>query len=468
MELEEIYTKFLTLEERLDLFNVQIDGVKYWERVRANIFLTLFEKIAGSGSITPASDTKQKKMKRFIASIFRLGRNPFLSKKKDVLIVGSPRRILQSDGCWWDIYTDPIIEKFDFSYVSVENQYLQNHAKPAKTPNLKYMDFLDFRAYVKQKRPFGSFSISTEERAHLLLVKKEIEQIFQTKINIEAITVAVLKKRKAALPLYMKLLRKIQPKIVVVVVGYGKEDLVEACRLLKIPIIELQHGVISPYHPGYSYPSREKMFFPDYLLTFGDYWLEAANYPLDEDRILSVGYPYLESEMEKYRSVEKKKQIVIISQERIGLQLSKFGVALSEMKKFDHRIIYKLHPREIAHWRESYPWLVDADLEVIDEPGISLYELFAQSSIQIGVFSTAIYEGLAFGLQTFLVDLPGVEYFDQLIKKQVVTKVNSAEDFLEKFELQSKVASFESEHFFKSNAIEAIIQELKRIMNSDA
>ena len=289
MELDEIYQKFLTLEDDLNLFNATIDSVLFWERVRSNIFLGMFERIVGSESIKPPASTRRKKLMRLVTSVFKPGRNPFRSKEKDILIVGSPRRMLQSDGLWWDIYTDPILEEIGLSYVSIENQYLQKHSSPAKTSNLKYMDYLDFLAYIRQKRNSGSFSITTEERNILITMKNEIKQRFQVSMNIEAIVVATLKRRKAALPLFVKLLRKVKPKIVVVVVGYGKEDLIEACRSLDIPTIELQHGVISPYHPGYSYPDRSKKFFPDYLLTFGDYWIDAADYPLEKERILSVG-----------------------------------------------------------------------------------------------------------------------------------------------------------------------------------
>jgi hypothetical protein len=465
MELGEIYERFLSLEDELDLFEKKVDNVAFWERVRASVFLTMFEMIVRSEAIMPVPGMRRRKLMRLFTSIFKVHRNPFLSRERDVLFVGSPRRLLQSDGRWWDIYTDPIIERLDTSYVSVENQYLQKHSKPAKTSNLKYMDFLDFWAYIKQKKPFGSFSLTGEERSLLKSISEEFENRFQTDMDIEEITVGVLKRRRAALPLFIRLLRRVKPKIVIIVVSYGKEDLVEACRALSIPVIELQHGVISRFHPGYSYPVVKKLF-PDYLLTFGDYWLDSAEFPLDRDRIRSVGYPYLENQKAKLRNVEKKRQAVIISQERIGLHLSRFAVELSEAKEFDYNIVYKLHPREAARWKESYPWLVDANLKVVDDPSVSLYKLFAESSIQIGVFSTAIYEGLSFGLQTYLVDLPGVAYFEQLIQTQVVTKVSSVDDFLEKLKLQTDMSLFESEHFFKSNAIANIIQELKRIMNA--
>jgi len=469
MELGDIYREFLILEDELKLFKATIDGVAFWERIRTNVFLRMFEMIVGSES-SPPPDLGRKKLRRLITSIFKPRRNPFISSRKDILFVGSPRRMLQSDGYWWDIYTDPIIEKMSSSYASLENQYLQKHATPAKTSNLKYMDFLDLIAYIKQKSPFGSFSITSEERSLLRLIKDEIEQRFNVQMNIESIILGALKRRKAALPLYTRVLRRVKPKVVVMVVSYGKEDLVEACRILGIPTIELQHGVISQYHPGYSYPGdeRTKNFFPDYLFAFGDYWLTAADYPLEKDRILCVGYPYLENEMGKYRDLEKKKQVVIISQERLGQQLSEFAVELSKRNEFDYRIVYKLHPREVSRWKELYPWLCDADVEVVDDPGISLYKLFGESSIQIGVFSTAIYEGLSFGLRTFLVDLPGVEYFDQLVEKNIVTKVTSVEDFLEQLKSLSDSQLFENEHFFKSNAVEGIIRELDRIVNSDS
>ena len=48
--------------------------------------------------------------------------------------------------------------------------------------------------------------------------------------------------------------------------------------------------------------------------------------------------------------------------------------------------------------------------------------MFSVSEYQLGVFSTALYEGVEFGCKTILADLPGIEYMDQFIKYNHLSK----------------------------------------------
>jgi hypothetical protein len=247
--------------------------------------------------------------------------------------------------------------------------------------------------------------------------------------------------------------------------SYGKETFVEACKFLGIPVVELQHGVINKYHLGYSFPgtSRIKRTFPDYLFVFGDFWKQVAEYPIEKERIFSVGYPYLESEIKKYPAVKKQNQILFISQGTIGREMSRFACELSERENFPYSIAYKLHPGEYSRWRSEYPWLVKPKVRVVDNDEFPLYRLFAESKIQIGVHSTAIFEGLKYGLRTFLLDLPGVEYMDYLIEKHVATMVTSVDDLIEKLQ-KGKSSRIPMDFFFKPNSLDNIIKALDELL----
>jgi len=464
---KELYDKLLQLEEDLDLFNQAMSGVLFWERVRAGIFFRITQSTISGQPSSTIRYSALKKIEFYLSSIIDLSRNPLLSRTKDVLFVGNERRLLRDDGRWWDIYTDPVIDYLDASYVSIEHDYLLNHRAPAKTANLRRLDFLYFLANLKRALGLARVSLTTEEKQLAHQISVEVSKRFGVDIDIGKAVQLTLEKRKANLGLYTCMLKRIRPKVVVIVVSYGKEDLIEACKSLRIPTVELQHGVISPYHPGYAFQGdlRRKSTFPDYLLTWGDYWQKCTEYPLDADHIVSVGYPFIEEMKRKQIDVTKKQQILIISQERIGTLISRFAVKLSEIEGLDYKIVYKLHPRECDSWRETYPWLADANLEVIDTTDAILHKLFAESMIQLGVFSTAIYEGLSYGLDTYLIDAPGVEYFTSLLKTGQVRKVSSSEELLNFINKQEASLPFDSEYFFRSNAIENIIRFLHDLVS---
>ena len=262
-----------------------------------------------------------------------------------------------------------------------------------------------------------------------------------------------------------------KPSIAILVIGYAniREFFIDACKLNNIPTIELQHGIIHPDQLAYSYPEKqEKRCFADYLLTFGDFWNENIDFPISKNFVYSVGYPFFEKKVNKFRDIIPEDQILIISQGTVGIELSRFAVDLSRKIK-NFKIVYKLHPSEAEVWKEIYPELFvesqSGSIEVVsDHP--ALYYLFAKSKIQIGVSSFAIIEGLAFELQTYLINYPETQFLNYLIEKQIVHLVNSVDELIEKIENPKAADSnFRQNYFFKRNSLKNIIDKIEDLRN---
>lgn len=152
------------------------------------------------------------------------------------------------------------------------------------------------------------------------------------------------------------------------------------------------------------------------------------------------------------KNVPTSEQLLFISQPNIGDSFSRMAAELAADPDVGFDIVYKLHPHEYYGWRATYPELVDADSTVVDSDDPPLYELFARSSAQVRVFSTAIYEGLSFDLDTYLIDLLGIEHHANLYRDGPAKLVGSSQ------ELRQALARPESgivdpERFFNSNAI---------------
>ena len=374
------------------------------------------------------------------------------------------------DGLWWDIYCDPVIEHLSNIYkcVLLESPYLNAHLTPSKTKNIKYLDLPVFLAGLLRRTKLIRFSLSKYEQNIIGEIQNIIEKNFN--IHFDEFPVLLLNQlyfRKSIFSFYTWILKKSRPKIVVVICGYGNKIFIEACHKLSIPVVELQHGSsVGRYHIGYSFPKKHdnEIRFPDYLLTFGDFWKNRSEYPIGSEKIFSVGYPFFEIEVSKYKNIKKRHQIIFISQGTIGHTLSAFAVQLNSIKNFSYKIIYKLHPGEYSRWRKEYPWLVGSGIEVIEDDKKSLYCLLSESKIQIGVYSTAIYEGLGFGLKTFLINLPGIEYMHELIEYGAVTVVTNVSKLVEQLDkpTQNKVLS---EFFLKNNSLENIKDCLRKIFD---
>lgn len=150
--------------------------------------------------------------------------------------------------------------------------------------------------------------------------------------------------------------------MIFVVVSYENLAIVAAAKSLGIEVIELQHGTITDYHLGYSYPLKTRLdgeipYFPDKILTFGDYWINDENCPLSKDKIIPIGFSYFEVQSKDYINAEPiDNQVLFISQGVIGKYLSQIAYEFAKPKKiiksFINCIPESMRPggRTIRNW----------------------------------------------------------------------------------------------------------------------
>ena len=301
-------------------------------------------------------------------------------------------------------------------------------------------------------------NFTDDEKELISNVQQELEEKFKIKVNLFEIIEMHILNFTHDYKKYKELFLKKKPKIIFVVVAYENKAVVAAAKDLGITVIELQHGTISNYHLGYSYPKGSRAlgdiaYFPDKILTFGDYWIDEDYCPISKINIISIGFPYFEIQSKEYIDINANdNQILFISQGVIGKQLSKIAYELANACP-DYKIIYKLHPGEYVTWRDNYPNLVKGDnldnFSVIDNSETPLYQFFGESAYQIGVCSTAIYEGLMFNCKTFVVDLPCIEYMADLIEDNFVCKINNVDDLVDNL-TTFKPRGYDKDFFFKN------------------
>ncbi|USZ71467.1 hypothetical protein [Natronosalvus halobius] len=454
---------FEDFELNHSLFDLRIDDVAIWERIRFRAFREI-QKQNGMGQAHTGIEKNWRDYTRGFWLFLRnlVIKNPYFGGKHDILYVGHHRRKKREDGYWWDIYCDPIHEACGQSYLHVESPHRLEHHTPAKTSNLRYLDLAQYAGTIQQMLGVNEPTIPAIKRRKLKDAQQAIRREFDTDVDLLSRAKEQLHVRRTTLPFYEYFLKRVDPELVVMIVSYIRETLVEACDNLGIPVVELQHGVIYEHHFGYSYPDpRTKETFPDYLLTFGDFWKDAVKFPIPDERVISVGYPYLEQSIGEYKDVKSKEQLLFISQGTIGRQLSKFAMEAERHPDINHEIVYKLHPGEYNRWEAEYPWLLEADFEIVDDSDRQLYQLFAESSAQIGVGSTAVYEGLAFGLETFVYECPGSSVLQPLVDEDTANLVSSANDLASL--LGHRKVSFDREYYFTPGATEQACTVIERL-----
>lgn len=407
-----------SLEEKYGLLDYEIDGVKCWQSERMRIYYLLAEKL-GIFSTAHARLSPWQKVGHLLKYAgYSIRDNLFTLTKADVVIIPH-RRTVRVNGMHIDIYTQYFLDDMQAGteWLELENAYQGMHKK-SRNAQTHYTDWIALAAAV-----YGRFVrpvLTDADRQLLGSIETEIEATCGVRIDIGTFMKKRIRIFKAQYTLYRMLFKTVAPKTLYLVVSYGKAAAIQAAKEVGAEVIEFQHGVFSPYHLGYSFPNRKTPleYFPDRFYVWSAYWKALMVLPLPEDDVVIDRFRYLDAQKKKFTDLQKNPmQAVVISQAALGEEIAK--TLLEELDRFEGYIIkYKLHPEEYESW-QKHPSLVKlsrmANVEIIKEE-VPLYALFASSALQIGVFSTALFEGVEFGCKTLLLNLPGVEYMDRFIE----------------------------------------------------
>jgi hypothetical protein len=454
MKPTEVVEKIFDIEKELNLFDQKISGVYFWKLIRLSIFSKINEKL---GTYEQAHNKEQNSHLQKIKSIYPKLKNTYLysvfsrTSEVDTLVFEHGRKVLV-DGEYVDIYTYYKVDELEnknASYEIVDRPYLSKHYHLAST-NRSYSECFSFNYLFKKY--FSKVKLDKPEQELLNKLEDKIEKTFGLKIILNSLVSNKIKMFKVKKNQYIKMLRKRSVKKVYIVVSYIYEDLVAACQELGIECIELQHGSIIYHHLGYSFPHNKKIpYFPEKLELFGEYWYDSTPIPVEHENISVVGYPYLSKMLGKYKDVRKvKNRIVFVSQGTVATGMSKVALGLAKDNK-DLEVYYKLHPGEFGRWKEEYINLIEAQrLENVHiiESELHLYEVMAFSEYLVGVYSTAIYEGLVLNCKTILLKLNGIEFMNDLIEKKIVKIAESSGD-IENLMQNENFKKIDSEYFFK-------------------
>lgn len=457
--------RILQIEDEFDLFDREIGGTRFWSRIRVRVWASVRRAVGLRNSTPPAPESRVSKVIEQVENVSKSlsTRSPHLAPEADVLLYCTGRRKKLEDGQWWDPYVDPVADAIEQSTVVLEEPFKYHHRTPAKSERVYYLDYLTYaNRYYTRVRTRGE-TLSEADQSFLDDVNERFIDLLGADVPLQRLVRQELADRGIRVPTYRRILRRVDPQVVVLVNSANKHHLVEASKSLDIPTVELQHGMINEHAYTYSYPDgRTSPTFPEYFFAFGEFWTDVVEYPIPDDNVIPVGFPYLENRRAQYDTTRDSDTVLFLSQPPIAEELSEIAIALAaDDPSLDVR--YKLHPTREDNWEKAYPWLVGTDVTVL-EGEKSLYQLFSESRAQVSGWSTAIFEGMYFGLETYLLDHPDVREMWDSLDSSVATTITDAEQLAAELSNPKTESAYDIDQYFEPNATQNIASNISSLL----
>ena len=430
--------EMIDFENKHKLAQKEFLGLKIYQLIREYIINDLSSMDKNADFVCDVFTPSKKDFK-----IYKNFKNRYIFVKKDksdILFITDHRRILQGDK-YESIYTDEFenLVKDKYKTITIEqpswacfSKSKDAHTLNEMSENIKYLDLIEIKTLNKiknfkffHKLKYKKIVLEIKQILNIIFEKFNIDLSCHLQFYIDNFLYCLLSKKD-----YEKIIDKIDPRCAVIYYRAfpAKVILVYILRERKIKTIEVQHGTFFKDYPVNQMANKNEnsLIKPDFLFSFGEKQVYLKNLRYKKENVLFTGNLFLNKKLKTNYSFpiemsNKKKNILFISQTVIGNYLSKLASEVNEkIDKNSFQILYRFHPQEI---NKNYECLNKCNIKQLKNVNEEIYKFQKFTDVQIGVFSTAIFEGLAFAIPTIIIinenNIADVEYTLKSFKQGV-------------------------------------------------
>lgn len=473
--IEDLAESFNRFELEYGMFDKKINGIKFWQHIREEIWHRQLVQIFGFVIISDIKKIERCEEKINYTLWDRVKENLFCNQfcigRRDVLIFACGRKVIDGNQRYRDVYTDIIDKKLKQSHYLLD--FANGRPLPQASTNLVYIKLDQFKKFMGIKDE--AIKISTEE-----FEKKVIEPLenyyhicFDNKRKKQMIVFLQysLSMRRILIPYYNFILNRSKPKVIFIV--GGDIEMGVLCVVAKkkgIPVVELQHGAVSQLSPHYNFQTKIKYgAYPDYVFVYSESEKRRCRFPIDLSRVIPVGYPELDEYTKKAANHKSKiKNILIISS--VEEEVMQFARELADkIDRTRYRVVYKLHPIEYGNWKRAYGhYLIHPNIEVVGDRNTVAYDFLTQADWVIGKWSTLLREATAFNVKIAIIDSVYYEkLMSDLSEMGRARLIENVDDFMAIID-NKDIPSEASTDFFESNSMEKVQKAIDMIIASNA
>ena len=458
---------FLEFEAQNNLFSQVAQGRRFWDYLR---YVISSECIYANYSYTePMHSRRAQVLGEALGGLTAIARESVRQARSYDLMIVNYSRTNRFDGRDVNISSYPLI------------RHLAGRAKILLIDPLPLSRDVEslYPCDVMRSRPTHLLDrlrsrldvFSPAERALFVQIGQALKKRYDVRIDIERFARDHFLFQLRRMRWYRRMLLKYRPKLILYCDNANIKGLIEAAYDARIPTADMQHSLISSSNILYRYPAGIGRLptMSDSILTFGEVWNSQYSLPA---RRKAVGFPFFELkkkealQAEFSESTARERSVLIVAMVFSKDVFVHIALALSKLLP-DYTIYYKLRAEDYSGWRERYPaeFGERSNLLIIDSNETPLYNFFARCAFQIGVNSTALCEGMGFGLTTFILKTGWYREMEYFYHREHVFLVETAEEIADKIKCGlSPKARLDIDSLFKPNALHNLENEIGEIV----
>ena len=402
------FKKFEEIELKYDLYEKSIEGIFFWELIRAN----LFEIILEATGVLDKAFTKKSENRAYS---YTYKKSIWDIKECNRLILEFPRK-KEKD------YRTHAFQGEKFDEIILEYPQKDGYTDRVYDASSNVYPMEKFLHHMEKYRAFINY---TEEDRDLI---RELNKIFIAEIGININFLSFIdgriKKFKREFAFFDKFFKEKDIKEILIPSSYWSAGVVEAANKNGVISSDIQYALISHIHPSFSFPTKrhyatqQGYLWSDYWnissLSFKEYFISKTNYFIEKIK-----------ELDLTPNMPIEHDVVFASQSRIGCKFFEWVYSFS-LQNPNIRVVFCPHPdEEVRNYKNYWDFVKLSNSRVSQKD--TLVEV-AHSRIVVGVYSTTLYEALALGKSVFVTNISGYEVLQKEIDKGYFTFIKSKED----------------------------------------
>jgi hypothetical protein len=416
--LENKYCEFIEFESLNNLVNLDIHGVYAWRIVRYDIFNEFINKS------TPISQPFHSLIISIIGKIqlyFKIKKAKH--SKTELLFLSSA--IYSENNSLKDQYLDFLISNSKSRYLRLTNipDSFSGHDEVRVYENIFFFLGLLITFFCS----YFLYPFDFKVRSFVGTIRKDLSVDYS---GLRLKRIIMMHKYYKRFHIYK--LKELGVKEVYFTCSYCKFNLalIDACELLGIKSIEIQHGVINKYNLAYYFNTVKFHipYYPSKLIFFGNYWKNIIVYPNHSELSISSNHYSL-----IHRDISKVDiDILFVSSNSFSNDEFFYFANKFANHNSDYCTVFKLHPSEVSI--KTSRLKIANNYLTISGNETNIYDLINRSEIIVVLDSTVAYESVRIMKRVFIANLYGSEALYDLISDRrafLIEENSNFQDLLE-------------------------------------